>query len=929
MSESSPLFLRVVSLAGLTCALWCSVAQGDARVAVPQAGELRLIEDSTHKVVQLTGDFDFGWRMPTLTQTGVRDGLYFTDLGVPFEHRGRLGFAFGDSISSLAEPRSADFIAYAEGESNRARLSLFTAPDGTPVRIDVPGIRESDYEVPSSVISLGGRLLMVFTTDSDGFGPDAVTQMRRSVMAVSEDDGRTWSNAYTVSQAEGDDFTSARFINVSMVRPGRALAPEQLPAVARNNPVLLWGTGEYRRSQAYLAVANGDHLHERKRFHYFAGFGLKGQPTWSLRESEAQALFTDGYVGEVSAIDIEEADRFAVAYATENPDPSDRGVYVRFAQAPWGPYEPAQRAFDPWQDRGYTEFMHVNDAFGRLDNAHDPGREFDWGGEYGAFLIDRWTSFADGRLELTYTMSTWNPYQVVLMRSSFAAPSPLAPKPPTKVMSMPGDPSWTRLTEGATFTRGLDASGQPHVVFATGPDFGERTAMWRDVPADPSITRIEFEVWAGDAEVVLIEGGKPFPHSIADATVFYHALKAGEYGRVVRAAAGLRDTRFRRQAIWALAPYDRAALRLVAIDPWREAWGGGRLSAVTFTNDAQDRWADLRGAALDRAGLYPAHPAGQARAPFDHEAWSSHGDADAFILERKYGRRYVSSLNEAGFEASGAVALTLPTPPRDAMIEFELAGGGGEAILLEADEQTVSALAAARVVSDLPTAGSVCERVVAGAGWMPGQRISWRLSSGAADGYVLLITDAPGANERFVSISEPRVRWARSGEASHVTEPEPPLTDRLFAAGSHDWHFSSRDACGFFFEDDSAWVTTFGPRGDADRVALWRNLPPMSTPEVGEVRFQLAGTGGAVYLLAGEGPPLPLDRDPAQLHAEIAAGRYGDVLHRASGQESVVPIHVRWPTKGQLTRGARVVIIDDSVSPWGFLTVSDFRLVAQ
>jgi hypothetical protein len=58
---------------------------------------------------------------------------------------------------------------------------------------------------------------------------------------------------------------------------------------------------------------------------------------------------------------------------------------------------------------------------------HDPGREKEWGGEYGPYVMSRYTTIEGSRCTLYYTMSTWNPYQVVVMRSDLALESARIP----------------------------------------------------------------------------------------------------------------------------------------------------------------------------------------------------------------------------------------------------------------------------------------------------------------------------------------------------------------------------------------------------------------------------------------------------------------------------------------------------------------------
>jgi hypothetical protein len=62
--------------------------------------------------------------------------------------------------------------------------------------------------------------------------------------------------------------------------------------------------------------------------------------------------------------------------------------------------------------------MHISAQFkDKSDTLSDPKREDEWGGEYGPYIMSRFTTESDGQCRIYYTMSTWNPYQVVVMRS--------------------------------------------------------------------------------------------------------------------------------------------------------------------------------------------------------------------------------------------------------------------------------------------------------------------------------------------------------------------------------------------------------------------------------------------------------------------------------------------------------------------------------
>jgi hypothetical protein len=61
--------------------------------------------------------------------------------------------------------------------------------------------------------------------------------------------------------------------------------------------------------------------------------------------------------------------------------------------------------------------MHASWEDRRCDSVHDPGRENDWGGEYGPYQFEHLATGDDQATTIYFTMSTWNPYTVVLMKA--------------------------------------------------------------------------------------------------------------------------------------------------------------------------------------------------------------------------------------------------------------------------------------------------------------------------------------------------------------------------------------------------------------------------------------------------------------------------------------------------------------------------------
>ena len=328
---------------------------------------------TTRKILQVTGDTDTALRRPTLSKTETAAGLVGTDLGSSFEHDGKLWFLFGDS---WGRPGDRDTMAYS---TSLAPSSLtITVPvelDGKFRRIEIPGVDQAAYEVPSCGISVGGTMYIVHTTD----WYEPAKNMERSVLARSRDNGMNWTWVYDLSAAFGHDMTNARFINAAMVEVYAADYPGQLPYTF-GKVVLIWGSGAYRKSSPALACIPSDQIEVRSALRYFSGFGEDGTPSWSAHESDAADLFDHPQVGEFSTAWLPQIQRWVMLYNADSP----RGITMRTALVPWGPYSPGRLILEPWEDGGYGRFLHVSWVEeGHLDAFHDPGHEDDWGGEYG------------------------------------------------------------------------------------------------------------------------------------------------------------------------------------------------------------------------------------------------------------------------------------------------------------------------------------------------------------------------------------------------------------------------------------------------------------------------------------------------------------------------------------------------------------------
>ena len=90
-----------------------------------------------------------------------------------------------------------------------------------------------------------------------------------------------------------------------------------------------------------------------------------------------------------------------------------------------------QTIFNGQRDRGLCYFIHraVTATSPACDQVSDPGRDGVQGGSYGPYFLSRFTTgaAADGSSTFYYTLSVWNPYVQVIMKSTIQSANQTAP----------------------------------------------------------------------------------------------------------------------------------------------------------------------------------------------------------------------------------------------------------------------------------------------------------------------------------------------------------------------------------------------------------------------------------------------------------------------------------------------------------------------
>ena len=388
------------------------------------------VPGSTQKICQLTRETDIGHRPPTpvANHTDRRAHLLGTDLGASFSGPapGTIHFLFGDTVPRMQNLHAVadDAVAFARGDADPERcldLTFYTNSSHEYLPIRLQGFRLGIFDVPTSAFVVNGRTYGTFATDAGG----TPLRPRRSVLGFDATFPDQLAFTYVA------DLPPSKLMNVSSVLVDDSWQPSQHPTRA-----LFFGTGLYRSSTNVFLAAFPLPTLRTGAHSWFAGRGSDDQVKWSEAEEQAHPVFArDGAacMGELSVTWNRYLDKWLMLYNCSEP----RGIVFRVAPKPWGPWSEPRVLFDPRADHGYCVFLHDEypekhcppDSPNPFDNlvSRDHGSN-QYGGEYGPYVIDALTrgSTTDRKTTIYFTMSTWNPYAVVLMKATLVD-SPLRP----------------------------------------------------------------------------------------------------------------------------------------------------------------------------------------------------------------------------------------------------------------------------------------------------------------------------------------------------------------------------------------------------------------------------------------------------------------------------------------------------------------------
>ena len=371
---------------------------------------------------------------PTPNDVQHRANILGADLGIPVEHGGTMYIMFGDTIGYAgiwgggeSHPDSVGYgtdpaAAIASQPSllctNLRILTLSPAQSIGPsvnsaVQRDFAGVAMAppagrsitefirnpsgggggggtfahlpgDFEVPSGAFSHGDAIYVFFTTVVSR----ADITMKGSYLAKWTNPSTTGTPGYQIlyevdQRFDGTSPLGGRYINIA--------------AQVAGDYVYLFGTGEYRRSQIYVA---------RKRLSELAtpgGF-----------EELGTIATTPGY-GETSVRYFADVDRWMLL--AEELTPTSNRIVASFADEPAGPWSTPLVVHDMGDAAFRAQYCCTSEDNCLGKQMFNCNRT----GFYGTYLFPEVTQSGKD-FTVAYTMSSFSPYNVALFQTTFRRP---------------------------------------------------------------------------------------------------------------------------------------------------------------------------------------------------------------------------------------------------------------------------------------------------------------------------------------------------------------------------------------------------------------------------------------------------------------------------------------------------------------------------
>ena len=272
-------------------------------------------------------------------------GVGGTDLGIIVKHGTEFLFFFGDTFAtnSMTGYWRSNTLAISTDSAPSNGISLdewIVDPVTGQAKELISSLKIDNVEmtcIPTTAVSIDGIIYVYYMSVRHWSSTGGVWTCNNASIAVSTDDGQTFSKMTNISW-DGD----SNFILFSVAQPYDE----------SDEYLYLLSTPSGRFGSCYLSRVNPTQLLNISAYSYFSGLSLTNTTTWSTETDGAVPIFSSP-VGEVSVMWNEYLNMWTAFY-TNNEDFS---IVIRTADDLWGPWSEPATIVD------YTEYPSLYGSY--------------------------------------------------------------------------------------------------------------------------------------------------------------------------------------------------------------------------------------------------------------------------------------------------------------------------------------------------------------------------------------------------------------------------------------------------------------------------------------------------------------------------------------------------------------------------------------
>ncbi len=381
---------------------------------------------------------------PTPNDVQFRSNVLGADLGISIENADQLYVFFGDTIGFAGiwgdGQSHPDAVGYAMDPADMVaahpellcdRLGIVSLPPASSIGPTIDARVQADFAA-GSMVAPAGHALGEYIHNPAGSGSSRFTNLPGDFEVPSG--GFSYAGSiylFYTTVVSTSDVTMAGSYLARWDAPSASAIPSyqilyavderlddhgplygdfiNISAAAAGDYIYLFGTGAYRASPIHLA---------RKPLASLAtpgGFELFDAATGTWSAARGAPIITAAGYGETSTRYFANLDRW-MFLAEEEVGGANR-IVARFADAPQGPWSDAIAI----HDMADAAFRAIYCCAPDNNCAGAEMMNCDRTGFYGTYLLPAATDVAGG-FAVTYTMSSFDPYNVALFQTSFAGP---------------------------------------------------------------------------------------------------------------------------------------------------------------------------------------------------------------------------------------------------------------------------------------------------------------------------------------------------------------------------------------------------------------------------------------------------------------------------------------------------------------------------